>query len=133
MSGCSHSDTWWPKRDPVPFNFLDFFPSRTQILYFYFPKVSTSLLKLKRRNSHAYFIYLFIYFLFNLGCPFNALALFFHGSQVALGHTNKNITIHYCKIYIKYIKIVKNIKTIAHTELHTMVQAPQRGLSPVPG
>ena len=37
------------------------------------------------------------------------------------------------KIYIKYIKIVKNIKTIAHTELHTVVQAPQRDLSPVPG
>ena len=37
------------------------------------------------------------------------------------------------KIYIKYIKIVKNIKTIAHTKLLTVVQAPQRGLSPVPG
>ena len=37
------------------------------------------------------------------------------------------------KIYIKYIKIVKNIKTIAHTKLHTVVQAPQRDLSPVPG
>ena len=37
-------------------------------------------------------------------------------------------------IYIKYIKIVKNpIKTIAHTELLTVVQAPQRGLSPAGG
>ena len=37
------------------------------------------------------------------------------------------------KIYVKYIKIVENIKTIVHTELHTVVQAPQRDLSPVPG
>ena len=33
------------------------------------------------------FIYLFISFFFNLGDPFNALALFFLGAQVAQGHT----------------------------------------------
>ena len=33
------------------------------------------------------FIYLFISFFFNLGYPFNALALFFLGAQVAQGHT----------------------------------------------
>ena len=45
-----------------------------------------------------YFIlFYFISFFFNLGCSFNALALLFHGSQVAPGHTNKNITIHYYK------------------------------------
>ena len=39
------------------------------------------------RCMYHLFIYLFISFFFNLGDPFNALALFFLGAQVAQGHT----------------------------------------------
>ena len=44
---------------------------------------------MKHEVKHVYrFIYLFIYFiLYNLGDPFNVLALFFLGAQVAHGRT----------------------------------------------
>ena len=43
--------------------------------------------KLDARRVRNPFIYLSISFFFNLGDPFNALALFFLGAQVAQGHT----------------------------------------------